>query len=712
NDCDGRADEDFNLMSDAANCGMCNRACIPPPFVATTACGGGQCGLTACVPGRGDCNSSYVDGCEVDTSSTVAHCGQCGRACSAPSVATYRCTSGACGINACAAGRGDCNGGFLDGCEVDTTTSVTHCGACGATCAIANGTPRCVSGTCQVNTCTGTFRDCNGSAADGCETNVATSTSNCGACGQVCSRPFSSASCVSSTCQYACLPGRVDADGDPSNGCELGCTVTGVDVPDLAFEDANCDALDGQVTAAIFVAKTGSDANPGTRAAPKLTIGGGINAALAAGRTQVLVSEGQYDERVTLSSGIGVYGGYSAANGWARAATYVTTINSPAAEGVVAQNLAAATELQLVTVRAANAVGQEANGDGRSSVAVLALDSTGALTVRGCTLRPGAGSAGSAGAPGTVGATGGPGAPGAAGAAGAPGASPCGASGGAGGPSVSGEANGSQGFGGVTAPSGATGGNPGSGGTRGDCSTFAASNGGDAPPVTANGGAGLPGAHGFPGATLGTLLSGAYRPPTGTAGATGQAGGGGGGGGSGGGTQRGSGILCTGCSSLTSGGGGGGGGGGCGGTGGAGGRGGGGSFGVLAANAPVTVTASTIVTAGGGAGGAGGAGGQGGPGGTGGSGGAGQTYSGSCSSKRAGNGAQGASGGPGGWGGGGSGGTGGPSVCVAYRGPVATLTGGACSNAPPATGGPGGSNGASSAPPGTAGASTNLSVLP
>ncbi|MDX2008601.1 MAG: MopE-related protein [Myxococcaceae bacterium] len=718
NDCDGRIDEDFNLMTDAANCGMCNRACIPPPFVATTACGGGQCGLTACVPSRGDCNASYVDGCEVDTNSTVAHCGQCGRPCNAPNVATYTCTSGACGINTCAPGRGNCNNTYMDGCEVDTNTSVANCGQCGNACSIPNGTPRCTAGTCQVNTCTGTFRDCNASASDGCETNVATSVANCGGCGQACSRPFTTASCANSSCQFVCLPGRFDLDGDPTNGCEYGCTPTGSDLPDLNFEDANCDGFDGESTAGIYVAKTGNDSNPGTRAAPRLTITGGINQARALGRTQVFISEGQYDETLTysaLESGISLFGGYSVANNWARSNAYVTVINSTNREAVVVRGVTQPTQLQLLTIRSANAAGQEPNGDGRSSVAVLADGNSGLLFVNGCTLRPGTGSPGGPGAGGSTGAAGSTGGVGNAtsqGSAGAAGPSACGAPGGQGGVGVGGETNGNNGITGATASGGASGGNPGRYGDRGGCSTFSASDGKDAPAVTASGAAGIPGPHGFPGPGLGSVSSGLYTPPPGLPGSTGQTGGGGGGGGSGGGTQRGSGLGCLGCSSLTSGGGGGGGGGGCGGTGGQGGRGGGGSFGVLASNAPVSVQASTIVTAAGGVGGTGGAGGPGGTGGPGGGGGAGQTYSGGCNSRRAGNGAMGASGGGGGAGGGGSGGPGGPSVCVAFRGVTATLSGGSCVTASPASGGPGGSNGMTSAPPGTVGVATNIVSLP
>src|SRR5262249_39127041 len=47
------------------------------------------------------------------------------------------------------------------------------------------------------------------------------------------------------------------------------------DPPDLSFVDSNCDGVDGDASAAVFVDNTNlmaSDSNPGTRALPMLTI--------------------------------------------------------------------------------------------------------------------------------------------------------------------------------------------------------------------------------------------------------------------------------------------------------------------------------------------------------------------------------------------------------------------------------------------------------
>jgi hypothetical protein len=713
NNCDGRSDESFNFMTDPQHCGMCNRACTPPSFAMTTACGGGNCSITSCVPGRANCNGTYADGCEVDTSSTVSNCGGCGLACSAPNVQTYSCGSGSCGIQQCAPGRGNCNNTYMDGCEIDTNTSLANCGACGAPCTVANGAPACVTGQCRIGACTAPFRDCNLSATDGCEVNSSNDPANCGSCGTNCARPFATGVCTASVCSFVCLPNRFDVDGNPANGCEVGCTASGSDMPDLGFQDADCDFIDGTESASVFVAKTGNDSNPGTKAAPRLTIGAGIARAVALGRSAVLVSDGQYDEPVTMANGVSVYGGYSATANWARSNSTVTIINSPQAVGVTAQNLTSSTELQLVRVRSANAVGQEANGDGRSSVAVLVLNSSGAFTVNGCTLLPGTGTPGLGGGPGTMGVGGSQGGNGNGASQGGGGSSACGAPGGPGAAGVSGETMGNSGTGGTQAVGGAPGSNPGSGGTRGSCNLTSANNGGDAPPVTADGVAGSRGPNANAGSSVGLLtVAGLYTPAVGLTGNAGQTGGGGGGGGSGGGTQRGSGVLCTGCSSLTSGGGGGGGGGGCGGTGGLGGRGGGGSFGVVSVQSIVSVLSNAITPGAGGTGGPGGNGGDPGPGGLPTTGGAGQTYSGSCNTRRAGNGAGGAAGGSGGQGGGGSGGNGGPSICVFYRGAAPTLSGGSCNPAPPSAGGGGGSNGQSNASSGPQGLSTNLAASP
>jgi hypothetical protein len=56
----------------------------------------------------------------------------------------------------------------------------------GVTCPlVANATSACVSGACQV-TCSAGFANCDGNAANGCETALMTDTRNCGACGVIC----------------------------------------------------------------------------------------------------------------------------------------------------------------------------------------------------------------------------------------------------------------------------------------------------------------------------------------------------------------------------------------------------------------------------------------------------------------------------------------------------------------------------------------------
>jgi len=60
-DCDGTADEDFDLMSDVLNCGACGNACMYMDAIAL--CGSGTCSMGPCLPGYVDLNGG-TDGCE------------------------------------------------------------------------------------------------------------------------------------------------------------------------------------------------------------------------------------------------------------------------------------------------------------------------------------------------------------------------------------------------------------------------------------------------------------------------------------------------------------------------------------------------------------------------------------------------------------------------------------------------------------------------
>ncbi len=82
-------------------------------------------------------------------------------------------------LSSCPIGSADCNGDALDGCETDTTSSLTDCGACGTSCSLANAAAACVSSTCELGSCSSGFSNCDGNAANGCET--------AGACAPTCS---------------------------------------------------------------------------------------------------------------------------------------------------------------------------------------------------------------------------------------------------------------------------------------------------------------------------------------------------------------------------------------------------------------------------------------------------------------------------------------------------------------------------------------------
>src|SRR5690606_11508368 len=116
-------------------------------------------------------------------------CGQCGRVCD-PTFGTPWCDAGQCGVSDCPAGFGDCNADSSDGCEADLTADTDNCGVCGNLCLAANGSARCTQGICVVESCDAGFADCNAETpegySDGCEKNLQSNAEHCGGCGQVC----------------------------------------------------------------------------------------------------------------------------------------------------------------------------------------------------------------------------------------------------------------------------------------------------------------------------------------------------------------------------------------------------------------------------------------------------------------------------------------------------------------------------------------------
>ncbi len=78
-------------------------------------------------------------------------------------------------------GAGACCGGAC----VDTARDPLNCGACGHACAVAHGSAGCAASGCVIAGCDPGFADCDGTAGDGCEADLA-SPATCGACGVVC----------------------------------------------------------------------------------------------------------------------------------------------------------------------------------------------------------------------------------------------------------------------------------------------------------------------------------------------------------------------------------------------------------------------------------------------------------------------------------------------------------------------------------------------
>ena len=185
-DCDdaGQTGCEIDLQNDPHNCAACGAACTTLPNMVGP-CTAGTCGPAACVPGYQDCNALLSDGCELHTDVDPQNCGTCANVCPSGANSIPACASGQCGLE-CLSGFDDCNGLAADGCEVHTEVDIGNCGVCGKSCSYAHALPTCVAGVCHLGTCAPLWGNCNGSAADGCETGLAIDKQNCGECNLVC----------------------------------------------------------------------------------------------------------------------------------------------------------------------------------------------------------------------------------------------------------------------------------------------------------------------------------------------------------------------------------------------------------------------------------------------------------------------------------------------------------------------------------------------
>ncbi len=138
-DCNGMTDDTFNLQTDAANCGMCGKACA----AGQSCCGGScvdlkadatQCGMcgAACATGQSCCNGMCFD-----TNTDAMNCGMCGTACATgESCCGGKCVNPKTDAMHCGMCNTACTGtrpGCCDGACVDFTAN-GNCGECGKTC--------------------------------------------------------------------------------------------------------------------------------------------------------------------------------------------------------------------------------------------------------------------------------------------------------------------------------------------------------------------------------------------------------------------------------------------------------------------------------------------------------------------------------------------------------------------------------------------------
>lgn len=241
-----------NLETSTLHCSECGNACTPAPGEMAacngTACTSINCNQPAHCGGQQPCGACDADSQCNDLLNTVSNCGGCGIQCSAAN-ATTTCANPAtstCAIASCSGTYRNCNGNFVDGCEVDTNTNVNRCGGClpadsdpnsaGVNCDTSKGTQvgqtSCSGGNCRVVSCNAGFADCNGTWGDGCEANLNTSATHCGGCtsgptttwdgGATCgTRPNATSNgCQSGICSYSCTAGWSNSDGNWDNGCE------------------------------------------------------------------------------------------------------------------------------------------------------------------------------------------------------------------------------------------------------------------------------------------------------------------------------------------------------------------------------------------------------------------------------------------------------------------------------------------------------------
>lgn len=220
-DCDNDSANgcEVDLSSDVRNCGECGAECRAGSHQHAE-CIDGAC-RTTCISPYVDCDKQPENGCEVDPTINSANCGSCAAQCQGGPYQSASCINGRC-MTRCSAPHLDCDADRANGCEVDSATDSLNCGSCNAHCVThLNEIAFCISGTCRT-VCATPYLDCDGDNANGCEIDSSGNLAHCGACNSPCvAGPDQISTCLAGRCSTACVQGHLDCDGAIANGCEI-----------------------------------------------------------------------------------------------------------------------------------------------------------------------------------------------------------------------------------------------------------------------------------------------------------------------------------------------------------------------------------------------------------------------------------------------------------------------------------------------------------
>ena len=232
-----------DTTTSAAHCGSCENGCLYDNAIAI--CASSTCSMGDCETGYADCDDQDANGCEVSTATSVDDCGTCGNACEQRPNSVPLCEGGQCGV-LCDEQFGDCDGDLTNGCESDVRTDASHCGSCDTACSTENATPSCVSASCMLS-CDQDFGDCDDDVATGCEAALLTDPNNCNTCGTICTPAAgSTATCEAGACGFACNAGLGDCNSDPLDGCETNVLTAATDCGACGRSCLGGDCIDGK----------------------------------------------------------------------------------------------------------------------------------------------------------------------------------------------------------------------------------------------------------------------------------------------------------------------------------------------------------------------------------------------------------------------------------------------------------------------------------